>query len=88
MIGADCEQKGYVDLLTAIQNKVSFPLWVSIPSAIGNEPIPPTVGLYVNNARDELKNKYKVDVAKHFFGGHSMGGAGIAAWGAKNADDA
>lgn len=74
--------------MKAIQNKVPFPLWVSIPHIINDLPIPVGLGVYVNNARDELKNKYGVNVEKHFFGGHSLGGASVAGWVKSNAKEA
>jgi hypothetical protein len=83
IIGADCGQDKYNDLLSAIQDQVSFPLWVSIPHIVG-EAIPPTISTYVGNSISELKSKYGFESEKYFFGGHSLGGAGIAAYAKEN----
>jgi len=74
--------------MTAIQNKVDFPLWVSIPYIYFEKAIPPTISIYVDSAVNDLKNNYGFESDKFYFGGHSLGGASISTYVASNADKA
>lgn len=73
--------------MKAIQEKVSFPLWVGLPYIIGEQAIPPVVGIYVKSMQDEFKSM-GIAPKKFFYGGHSLGAAAISAWGHANPETA
>lgn len=65
--------------MKAIQELTPFPLWVAIPHAIDELPIPVGITEYIDFVKAEYK-KLGVTNTKFFYGGHSLGGTSIAKW--------
>lgn len=76
--GADCDREAYKDHFKAIQEKVPYRLWIAMPHIVGEMPIPPGLGIYVDDIKKDITQTYKVKVDKYIYGGHSLGGASIA----------
>ena len=85
--GADCPTDSYLKHLSAIQEKVPFPLWVVVPHIVEGECIPPLANYYINKAKEALSKASDNKIKYFFYGGHSLGGASIASWGHSHAKD-
>jgi len=87
--GADCKQSQYVDHLKAVQEKVSFPLWIAIPKFIDDKAIPEGTSIFINKGIKDLQKAMGDDkVDQFFYGGHSLGGSTAASYVQKTADNA
>ena len=66
--------------MVAIQEKVPFPLWVTMPHFINNYAIPVGLSIFADKAKHDLKAAIgdKVKIEKYFYGGHSLGGSAIS----------
>ena len=77
---ASADPNSYTHHFKAIQDRVYFPLWVSISCL--KKPKAESIGKEIKDARDELLHKIgelpKVD--KFFYGGHGHTGRLIASW--------
>lgn len=75
--GAELSTSQYIQILSLLQKKVDFPLWVGIPQCPGNIAAIPGC---IENGIERVYQKMKVKGMKeeyNFYGGHSLGGAMI-----------